>query len=746
MSVLFPSCIRQRSRLLPTLCRRAALLLLVLTFTPSLAALPNSTGTGQTRLAFPVPTAQPDTPTNLAHQGHQEPQPAQEPMSASDISESAHRANQTDALSSATAQIFQNRPLRVGIISLWEQPVTAEALMNTLETIEKAFAPYPVEIYPRIPSPKLEHLIETGNIDVFIASSGFSMRMSPHGVLPVATLITDLQPNPNTGVATTFLVRADEENIKTIADLKDKRLSASYASAFMSYRTGLGEIAVRGYDPEHFFSDIHFTGDSENAAIASRLDTHEADVAMVRACWLEHQPPEVRSRYRVLEPREDPTLHCVHTSRTYPNIMVSVLEGSAPGAAHVIARTLLSIKEIAPGHHWGVATDLRPVNRLYRELKIENYAYLRDISFKDWLTKNLAWCVLAAAMILGLAFHSWRVGYLVRVRTAELEASIEEERKSQFRLEEMRGRMERMQKATIVGQLSNLIAHELAQPLAAVQYYLDGMKTLLSRQPVNTAMLEKSRVGIEQGLERTKAIVAKVRGYSRNQTRRDRTVSLKTTIDNVLTAISPDLQRSVAFKCESVEGIEVLGDALELELLMRNLIKNAFEAAASAASDNTSSAQEVPTVSVRTEPDPTDKTDRSVLITIENTGLQMTNAAFNELTTPLITTKAAGHGLGVPIAIAIAEASGGRLTFFERPQGGVIAQVRLLRAGSYPLKNTAAAESSSSSHYDIPPQASLKSSKAPTNYFTPNILRKSWSRLVVSVVHLDALAFPVAAT
>lgn len=111
---------------------------------------------------------------------------------------------------------------------------------------------------------------------------------------------------------------------------------------------------------------------------------------------------------------------------------------------------------------------------------------------------------------------------------------------------------------------------------------------------------------------------------------------------------------------------------------------------------------------MRTQPDPTDKTDRSVLITIENTGLQMTNAAFNELTTPLITTKAAGHGLGVPIAIAIAEASGGRLTFlFERPQGGVIAQVRLLRASSYPLKNTAVAESSSSSsHYDIPPQAS----------------------------------------
>ena len=47
---------------------------------------------------------------------------------------------------------------------------------------------------------------------------------------------------------------------------------------------------------------------------------------------------------------------------------------------------------------------------------------------------------------------------------------------------------------------------------------------------------------------------------------------------------------------------------------------------------------------------------------------------------------------------------------------------------------------------DISHVIALKSSKAPTNYFTPNILRKSWSRLVVSVVHLDALAFPVAAT
>ena len=63
-----------------------------------------------------------------------------------------------------------------------------------------------------------------------------------------------------------------------------------------------------------------------------------------------------------------------------------------------------------------------------------------------------------------------------------------------------------------------------------------------------------------------------------------------------------------------------------------------------------------------------------------------------------------------------------------------------------PLQCQICFESPAETAAEATPEEPLKSSKAPTNYFTPNILRKSWSRLVVSVVHLDALAFPVAAT
>lgn len=73
------------------------------------------------------------------------------PLAAS-LSAGGIRAAELDGVSQATAQLYQKRPLRVGIISLWETPETTLALTRTLETIERAFAPYPVEVRPRIPS------------------------------------------------------------------------------------------------------------------------------------------------------------------------------------------------------------------------------------------------------------------------------------------------------------------------------------------------------------------------------------------------------------------------------------------------------------------------------------------------------------------------------------------------------------------------------------------------------------------
>ena len=125
----------------------------------------------------------------------------------------------------------------------------------------------------------------------------------------------------------------------------------------------------------------------------------------------------------------------------------------------------------------------------------------------------------------------------------------------------------------------------------------------------------------------------------------------------------------VRFLMEGLYGVTVRGDALEMELLVNNLLKNAFEAASPKLS-----AEPRPFVKVYGGSDPERP---GMTLVVENTDRQLSAEEFADLTTPLITSKTAGQGLGVPIAIAIAEASGGHLSFELRPRGGVIARIAL---------------------------------------------------------------------
>ena len=116
-----------------------------------------------------------------------------------------------DALSGSSFSIFQKRPLRIGVITLSETPQATKAIEITLEAIRSSFAPYPVFIDYRVPSEELEEGIRTGEVDVFVASSGFYYRLMREGARSLATLISDQQPDPNHGTATTLLVRAEDD-------------------------------------------------------------------------------------------------------------------------------------------------------------------------------------------------------------------------------------------------------------------------------------------------------------------------------------------------------------------------------------------------------------------------------------------------------------------------------------------------------------------------------------------------------
>ena len=286
---------------------------------------------------------------------------------------------------------------------------------------------------------------------------------------------------------------------------------------------------------------------------------------------------EVQSRYRVLAPRFG-GIGCKHSTDTYPGIMMAVTQGAHPIIAHVIARTILSHPLLPDGHRWAVTTDMRAVDNVYRLLKIENYAYLREMTLHRWLITHWQVPAFVALLLLGLLLHSWRTSVLVRKRTAQLSSALTERENAQAEIQSLSERMESLHKVTVVGQLSSMVAHELAQPLSVIQYYCESQRDILKNKPINERLLDISRVGIEKALARTRSIVDKVRSYNRGNTSRDDSVDVEASVKRVCATLNAELLRKTSFNVLCKPALIVRADKLEFELILTNLLKNALEA------------------------------------------------------------------------------------------------------------------------------------------------------------------------
>ena len=215
------------------------------------------------------------------------------------LTASAAPPPEADAVSTASARLYPDRPFRIGIIELSDIHRIEWLKKRTVDRLKKAFAPYRIEIL-QMTSRELEAAVKDEVVDAFIASSGFYWRMVPYGARDVATMISADRPDPNHTSAITFITRRDNLALNSLADLQGTVLSASYPTAFMGYRIGLAEIAAAGYDPDTFFRDVKFTTTPEIGAIADKVIKGEADAAFVQSCWLENQPADVRKQSRVI--------------------------------------------------------------------------------------------------------------------------------------------------------------------------------------------------------------------------------------------------------------------------------------------------------------------------------------------------------------------------------------------------------------------------------------------------------------
>jgi C4-dicarboxylate-specific signal transduction histidine kinase len=261
----------------------------------------------------------------------------------------------------------------------------------------------------------------------------------------------------------------------------------------------------------------------------------------------------------------------------------------------------------------------------------------------------------------------------VRLRTlqlaaanAQLETENQERERAEAALAEAQTELARAARLTSLGVLAASIAHEVNQPLAAILTNAEASLRLLAADPPDMAEALAALKQIAGDARRAGDVIKRLRSLVAG-TAEHADVDINDAIREVAALMRSQLQaRRVTLRLDLEPGDpHVLGDRLQLQQAIMNLVSNAVEAMGRAGGP--------PTVTIRSDVD----ADGAVVLSVEDQGPGVEPETADRLFDPFFTTKAGGMGMGLSIVRSVAEAHGGRLSLSAGPRAGAVFQLTI---------------------------------------------------------------------
>ena len=242
----------------------------------------------------------------------------------------------------------------------------------------------------------------------------------------------------------------------------------------------------------------------------------------------------------------------------------------------------------------------------------------------------------------------------LREANLALNRQIEERRRAEAARELLRDELVQASKLAALGQIVASVAHEINQPVAAIQTQAETAGVLLERGQTDKAQGVLRRIGELTG--RIGAITQDLRLFSRKAPPVIDEIQLEDAIQGALQLTRGRLEeRGVDLERRGDGEVRVRADQFRLEQVIVNLIKNAAEAM-----EDQDDARLILTVAR--------EGDRVRLIFADN-GPGVAPEVARQLFTPFVTTRANGLGLGLVICRDIVAGFGGELDLVASDEG-----------------------------------------------------------------------------
>jgi signal transduction histidine kinase len=269
--------------------------------------------------------------------------------------------------------------------------------------------------------------------------------------------------------------------------------------------------------------------------------------------------------------------------------------------------------------------------------------------------------------------YSWHIAFtiaLILVQAVLILVLLNEHRRRRLAEVQSRQRMAelaRVMRFSTAGELTASIAHEINQPLGSILTNAESAQAILKSPSPDIAELNEIVVDILRDDRRASEVIRRMRSLLTKAPFELKSLDLNDVAREAVEFLST---LAVGRKVELVsvitpDALPILGDRIQLQQVILNLVVNAIDAMADMPSENR-------IISIRTS-----RVEDFAELSVSDRGPGIPGDKLKEVFEPFFTSKAEGMGMGLSIARTIIEAHHGLISARNQVHGGASFRIRL---------------------------------------------------------------------